>query len=79
MLAGIISVGKSVNSDNSRRKINESMEVKLIEIACVLAREDRSKWTLLLLDEKLKVELEIPVGKDAIGRTLQPGFPLTHN
>ena len=67
----VLSVGRSVNSDNARRKIDGRAEAKLIEMGCGPAPEGRSRWTLRLLEEKEKVELETPVGKDAIGRTLK--------
>lgn len=67
----VITVGRSVNSDNARRKINGSAEAKLIEMVCGPASVDHSRWTLRLLEEKANVELEIPVGKDVSGRTLK--------
>jgi transposase len=76
----VLTVGRSVNSDNARRKIDGRAEAKLIEMACGPAPEGRSRWTLRLLEEKAKVELEIPVGKDAIGRTLKKtNYDLTKN
>lgn len=67
----VLSVGRSVNSDNARRKLDGRAEAKLIEIACGPAPEGNSRWTLRLLEEKARVELEVPVGKDAIGRALK--------
>ena len=63
--------GGSVNSDNARRKVDGRVEAKLIEIACGPAPDGRSRWTLRLLEEQAKVELDFPVGKDAIGRALK--------
>lgn len=67
----VLSVRRSVNSDNARRKLDGRAEAKLIEIACGPAPEGHSRWTLRLLEEKSKVELEVPVSKDAIGRALK--------
>ena len=67
----VLYVGRSVNSDNARRKVDGRAEAQLIEIACGPAPDGRSRWTLRLLEEQAKVELAIPVGKDAIGRTLK--------
>ena len=67
----VLTVGRSVNSDNARRKLDGRAEAKLIEIACGPAPEGHSRWTLRLLEEKARVELEVPVGKDAIGRALK--------
>lgn len=70
-IENVLSVGRSVNSDNSRRKVDGRAEAKLIEMACGQAPDGHSRWTLRLLEESAKVELEIPVGKDAIGRALK--------
>lgn len=67
----VLSVGRNVNSNNARRKLDGRAEAKLIEIACGPAPEGHSRWTLRLLEEKARVELEVPVGKDAIGRALK--------
>jgi len=67
----VLSVGRSVNSDNARRKIDGRAEAKLIEIACGPAPEGHSRWTLRLLEERAKIELEVPVSKDTIGRALK--------
>jgi len=40
-------------------------------LACGPAPEGRSRWNLRLLEDKATVELEIPVGNDAIGKTLK--------
>lgn len=70
-IENVLSVVRSVNSDNARRKLDGRAEAKLIEIACGPAPEGHSRWTLRLLEEKAKVELEIPVSKDTIGRALK--------
>ena len=67
----VLSVGRSVNSDNARRKLDGRAEAALIELACGPAPEGHSRWTLRLLEEKAKVVLEIPVSKDTIGRALK--------
>ena len=74
----VLSIGRSINSDNARRKLDGRAEAKLIEIACGPIPEGHTRWTLRLLEEKAKVELEVPVGKDAIGRALKKtNFVLT--
>ncbi len=67
----VLSVGRNVNSDNARRKLDGRAEAKLIEIACGPAPKGHSRWTLRLLEEKAKVELEVPVSKDTIRRALK--------
>jgi transposase len=66
-----LSYDRNINSDNARRKLDGRAEAKLIEIACGPTPEGHSRWTLRLLEDKAKVELEIPVSKDTIGRALK--------
>ena len=67
----VLSVGRNINSDNARRKLDGRAEAKLIEIACGPAPEGHARWTLRLLEEKARIELEVPVSKDTIGRALK--------
>jgi len=67
----VLALGRNINSDNSRRKLDGRAEAKLIEIACGPAPEGHARWTLRLLEEKVKIELEVPVSKDTIGRALK--------
>lgn len=74
----VTSIKRNVNSDNARRKLDGRAETRLIEIACSLAPEGHSRWTLRLLEKEAKVVLDAPVGKNAIGRALKKtGFNLT--
>lgn len=75
---GIISLNRSINSDNARRKLDDRAEARIIEIACSPAPEGHSRWTLRLLEEQSKIVLEDPVSKDTIGRALKKtNFGLT--
>ena len=77
-LDSVTAFKRNVNSDNAKRKIDSRAEARLIEIACGPAPEGYSRWTLRLLEEKAKVELDVPVSKDAIGRALKKtNFDLT--
>ena len=67
----VLSVDRSVNSDNARRKLDGRSEAKLIEIACSPSPAGHARWTLRLLEERARVELEVPVSKDTIGRALK--------
>jgi len=67
----VITLGRSPNSDNARRKVDGRAEAKLIQMACGPIPEGHSRWTLRLLAEKGKIELEVPVSKDTIGRALK--------
>lgn len=74
----VIKLKRSINSDNAKRKVDGRAEAKLIEMACGPVPEGHSRWTLRLLEEKARVELDVPVSKDTIGRALKKtNFDLT--
>lgn len=70
-IAAVIEYKRSVNSDNARRKVDGRTEARIIEIACGPAPEGHSRWTLRLLEARCRIELDEPVGKDAIRRALK--------
>jgi len=75
----VLKLKRSVNSDNARRKVDGRAEARLIEIACGPVPKGHSRWTLRLLAEQLKVELDEPFGKDAISKALKKtGLSLTN-
>ena len=75
---GIISLNRSINSDNARRRLDGRAEARIIEIACSPAPEGHSRWTLRLLEEQAQIVLDDPVSKDTIGRALKKiNFDLT--
>ena len=63
--------GVKANSDNARRKVDDGIEARIIALACEPAPQGYARWTLRLLEEKMKVTMEEAVGKDAIRRTLK--------
>lgn len=74
----VIKYNRNVNSNHARRKVDGRTEARIIEIACSPAPEGHSRWTLRLLEERCRMELDVPVGKNAIGRTLKKiNFGLT--
>ncbi len=71
---GIIDIVKyniSPNSSAALRKADGRAEVHLIQIACGPAPEGHSRWTLRLLEEKARIELETPVSRETIRRVLK--------
>ena len=70
-IENVLTYNRNINSDQAKRKLDGRAEAKLIEIACSPAPEGHSRWTLRLLEDKAKIELEIPVSKDTIGRALK--------
>jgi len=53
-------------NSNAKRKVDGRDEARIIELACSQPPEGRTRWTLRLLEEKLRVVLDTPIGKDAI-------------
>lgn len=72
-IAAVTAYKRNINSDNARRKVDGRAEARLmlIELACGPVPDGRSRWTLRLLEEKSRVVLETPVGKDAIREALK--------
>jgi transposase len=77
-LESVLSMKRSINSDNSNRKVDGRAEARLVDLATGPVPEGHARWTLRLLAEESKLVLEAPVGKDAIARALKKtGFDLT--
>ena len=67
----IIRYNISPNSAAALRKADGRAEAKLIQIACGPAPDGHSRWTLRLLEEKSRVELETPISRETIRRVLK--------
>jgi len=74
----IVRYNISPNSSAALRKADGRSEAKLIQIACGPAPKGHSRWTLRLLEEAARVELETPVGRETIRKVLKKtNFDLT--
>lgn len=74
----IIRYNISPNSSAALRKVDGRTEAYIIQMACGPVPDGHSRWTLRLLEEKVRIELDIPIGKDAIRQTLKKmNFDLT--
>lgn len=62
----IIRYNISPNSANALRKADGRTEAELIQIACAPAPDGHSRWTIRLLEEKARIELETPVSRETI-------------
>jgi len=67
----IIKYHISPNSSAALRKTDGRTEAKLIQIACGPVPDGHSRWTLRLLEEKARMELETPISKDTIRKVLK--------
>ena len=67
-----------MNSDNARRKVDGRTEAKIIEVACGPVPEGHARWTIRFLEDRLKIELDDPISREAIRRSLKKtNFDLT--
>jgi len=77
-LEGALKLNRNINSDNARRKVDGRTEARIIEIACGPVPTGHARWTIRLLEDQLKVELDEPVSREAIRRSLKKtGLDLT--
>lgn len=77
-IKGIVRYNISPNSSAALRKVDGRAEAHIIQMACSPAPEGHSRWTIRLLEEKARIELDIPVGREAIRQTLKKmNFDLT--
>lgn len=67
----MLTLKRSVNSDQARRKVDGRIEVRLIEIACSHEPEGHSRWTIRLLEDEMKVTLDELISREVIRRTLK--------
>ena len=70
-ITNIIRYNINPNSSASRRKMDGRTEARIIQMACGPVPDGHSRWTLRLLEEKARIELDISIGKDAIRHTLK--------
>ena len=70
-IKNIIRYNISPNSSAALRKVDGRAEAHIIQLACSPATEGHSRWTLRLLEEKARIELEVPVGRETIRQTLK--------
>lgn len=74
----VLKINRNINSDNARRKVDGRTEAKIIKIACGPVPEGHSRWTIRLLEDQMKIELDEPISRETIRRTLKKtGLDLT--
>lgn len=67
----VLTLTRNINSDNANRKIDGALEAKIIAMACSNPPEGHARWTVKLLTEKARVELELSAGEEAVRRMLK--------
>ena len=77
-ITNIVRYNISPNSSAALRKMDGRAEARIIQMACGPVPEGHSRWTIRLLEEKARVELDVPVGRETIRETLKKmNFDLT--
>lgn len=67
----IITFHINPNSSAVLRKADGRVEAKLIQLACGSAPAGHARWSIRLLEEKSRIELETPVSRETIRRVLK--------
>ncbi|MEY8396735.1 helix-turn-helix domain-containing protein [Lachnospiraceae bacterium 45-P1] len=67
----IIRYNISPNSSAALRKVDGRAEAHIIQVAYGPAPEGHSRWTLRLLEEKARIELDTPIGRESIRQILK--------
>ena len=70
-IATLLRYNLSPPSAASLRQAAGRSEATLIQVACGPAPDGHSRWTLRLLEEKARVELEAPISRETIRRALK--------
>ena len=77
-ITDIIKYNISPKSSAALRKADGRVEAHLIQIACSPVPQGHSRWTLRLLEERCRVEIETPVSRETIRSVLKKtNFDLT--
>lgn len=76
--ADIVRYRISPNPSAALRKVDGRTEARIIQMACGPVPDGHSRWTIRLLEEKVRIELNIPIGRETIRGTLKKmNFDLT--
>ena len=67
----VLKINRNINSNNARRKVDGRTEAKIIEVACGPIPEGHARWTIRLLEDRMKIELDEPISRESIRRYLK--------
>ena len=74
----VLKINRNINSNTARRKVDGRAEAKIIATACGPIPQGYTRWTIRLLEERMKIELDEPISREAIRRSLKKtNFDLT--
>lgn len=70
-ITDIVRYNISPNSGDALRKMDGRTEARIIQMAFSLVSAEHLCWLIRLLEEKARVELDIPVGRETIREALK--------
>lgn len=70
-IEAVLTLKRSTNSDQARRKVDGRAEAMIIATACEPVPEGYARWSVRLLEDHMRVLPETPVSREAIRRTLK--------
>ena len=70
-LESVLTLKRSLRSNQARRKLDGRAEARLIAMACGPAPKGAARWTLRLLEKKLRVVLAEPISRETIRKALK--------
>lgn len=70
-IEALVNLNRNENSNNSNRKVDGRTEATIIALACGPAPDGYANWSLRLLEDKCKIELETQISRETIRRVLK--------
>lgn len=72
----VLTINRNTHSENTRRKIDGKTKAKIIEVVCAPVFESHVRWTIRLLKDRLRIELDEHISCETI-RPSPKNFDLT--
>lgn len=67
----VLTINRNINSNNANRKIDGALEARIIAMACSNPPEGHARWTVRLITEKARIELDLSASEETVRRTLK--------
>lgn len=67
----VLTINRNINSNNANRKIDGALEARIIAMACSNPPDGYARWTVRLITEKARIELDLSASEETVRRTLK--------
>jgi hypothetical protein len=67
----VLTINRNINSNNANRKIDGALEARIIAMACSNPPDGHARWTVRLITEKARIELDLSASEETVRRTLK--------